>query len=128
MGKSRRTIKGTSKKDVLTGSKSKKRIKGYGRDDIIEPGEGMYKVWGGKGKDTFVTTSLAKGHMKIMDMKAGEVIEFCGCRYTDMEQRGKDVWIVLGDDVKAVVKGAKEDMFEMDFENKTITMLSEPAV
>ena len=128
MGKSRRTIKGTSKKDVLTGSKKKNRIKGYGGDDLIEPGDGMYKVWGGKGKDTFVTTSFGKGHMKIMDMEAGEVIEFCGCRSTDLEQRGKDVWIVLGDDVKAVIKNAKEEMFETDFPNATITMLSEPAV
>ena len=124
--KSRRTLKGTSKDDVLTGTKKKDRIKGYGGDDIIDSGAGMDKVWGMKGKDRFVTKSFAKGYMKIMDMEEGEVIEFCGCPQTRLVQKRKNVWIALGDDVKAVVKNAKVDDFEMDFANKIITMVADP--
>lgn len=124
--KSRRTLKGTSKDDVLTGTKKKDRIKGYGGDDIIDSGAGMDKVWGMKGKDRFVTKSFAKGYMKIMDMEEGEVIEFCGCPQTRLVQKRKNVWIELDDDVKAVVKNAKVDDFEMDFANKIITMVADP--
>jgi hypothetical protein len=124
--KSRRTIKGTSKDDVLTGTKKKDRIKGYGGDDIIDSGAGMDKVWGMKGKDRFVTKGFAKGYMKIMDMEEGEVIEFCGCPQTRLVQKRKNVWIELGDDVKAVVKNANVDDFEMDFANKIITMVADP--
>jgi hypothetical protein len=124
--KSRRTIKGTSKDDVLTGTKKKDRIKGYGGDDIIDSGAGKDKVWGMKGKDRFVTKSFAKGYMKIMDMEEGEVIEFCGCPQTRLVQKRKNVWIELGDDVKAVVKNANVDDFEMDFANKIITMVADP--
>jgi hypothetical protein len=124
--KSRRTLKGTSKDDVLTGTKKKDRIKGYGGDDIIDSGAGKDKVWGMKGKDRFVTKSFAKGYMKIMDMEEGEVIEFCGCPQTRLVQKRKNVWIELGDDVKAVVKNAKVDDFEMDFANKIITMVADP--
>ena len=124
--KSRRTLKGTSKDDVLTGTKKKDRIKGYGGDDIIDSGAGMDKVWGMKGKDRFVTKSFAKGYMKIMDMEEGEVIEFCGCPQTRLVQKRKNVWIELGDDVKAVVKNANVDDFEMDFANKIITMVADP--
>jgi hypothetical protein len=124
--KSRRTLKGTSKDDVLTGTKKKDRIKGYGGDDIIDSGAGKDKVWGMKGKDRFVTKSFAKGYMKIMDMEEGEVIEFCGCPQTRLVQKRKNVWIELGDDVKAVVKNANVDDFEMDFANKIITMVADP--
>ena len=124
--KSRRTLKGTSKDDVLTGTKKKDRIKGYGGDDIIDSGAGMDKVWGMKGKDRFVTKGFAKGYMKIMDMEEGEVIEFCGCPKTRLVQKRKNVWIELGDDVKAVVKNANVDDFEMDFANKIITMVADP--
>ena len=124
--KSRRTLKGTSKDDVLTGTKKKDRIKGYGGDDIIDSGAGMDKVWGMKGKDRFVTKGFAKGYMKIMDMEEGEVIEFCGCPQTRLVQKRKNVWIELGDDVKAVVKNANVDDFEMDFANKIITMVADP--
>ena len=124
--KSRRTLKGTSKDDVLTGTKKKDRIKGYGGDDIIDSGAGMDKVWGMKGKDRFVTKGFAKGYMKIMDMEEGEVIEFCGCPQTRLVQKRKNVWIELGDDVKAVVKNAKVDDFEIDFANKIITMVADP--
>ena len=81
-----------------------------------------YKVYGGKGMDKFVTLNGGKGYMKIMDMEAGEVIEFCGCASTEIEQRGKHVWIVKGDDVKAVVRNANADDFEMDFTSRLITM------
>ena len=124
--KSRRTIKGTSKDDVLTGTKKKDRIKGYAGDDIIESGAGKDKVWGMKGKDRFITEQFAKGHMKIMDMEVGEVIEFCGCGATKLVQKRKNVHIVLGNDIKAVVKNAKVDELDIDYANKIITMVADP--
>ena len=119
--KSRRTIKGTSKDDVLTGTQKNDRIKGYAGDDIIDSGAGMDKVWGMKGRDRFVTKGFAKGHMKIMDIEDGEVIEFCGCPQTRLVQKRKNVWIKLGEDVKAVVVNAKADDFEIDFKKDIIT-------
>ena len=113
--KSRRTIKGTSKDDVLTGTQKNERIRGHAGDDIIDSGAGMDKVWGMKGRDRFVTKGFAKGYMKIMDIEDGEVIEFCGCPQIRLVQRRKNVWIKLGDDVKAVVVNAKADNFAIDY-------------
>ena len=136
--------KGTRRNDVLTGTKKNDWIKGLrgndtiesgaGRDrvwggkgkDRIESGAGRDRVWGGKGKDRFITEGFAKGHMIIMDMEVGEVIEYCGCPATTLKQKGKDVWITLGSDVKAVVKNTEVDFFEVDGYNKIITLQSEP--
>ena len=118
--------KGTRGNDVLTGTKKNDRIKGLAGDDIIESGAGKDRVWGGKGKDSFITEGFAKGHMKIMDMEVGEVIEYCGCPATTLKQKGKDVWITLGSDVKAVVKNTEVDFFEVDGDNKIITLQAEP--
>ena len=117
--------KGTRGNDVLTGTKKNDRIKGLAGDDIIESGAGKDRGWGGKGKDRFITEGFAKGHMKIMDMEAGEVIEFCGCPSTKLKQRGKNVWITLGSDIKAVVKNADMNLFDVDFGAATITMLAD---
>ena len=118
--------KGTRGNDVLTGTKKNDRIKGLAGDDIIESGAGKDRVWGGKGKDRFITERFAKGHMKIMDMEVGEVIEYCGCPATTLKQKGKDVWITLGSDVKAVIKNTEVDFFEVDGYNKIITLQAEP--
>lgn len=118
--------KGTRGNDVLTGTKENDWIKGLAGDDIIESGAGRDRVWGGKGKDRFITEGFAKGHMKIMDMEVGEVIEYCGCPATTLKQKGKDVWITLGSDVKAVVKNTEVDFFEVDGDNKIITLQAEP--
>lgn len=118
--------KGTRGNDVLTGTKKNDRIKGLAGDDIIESGAGKDRVWGGKGKDRFITEGFAKGHMKIMDMEVGEVIEYCGCPATTLKQKGKDVWITLGSDVKAVIKNTEVDFFEVDGYNKIITLQAEP--
>ena len=126
MGRSRRKkINGTSKNDVLTGTKRNDLIRGHAGDDIIESGAGMDKVWGGNNNDRFVTTGFAKGHMKIMDMEVGEVIEYCGCPATTLKQKGKDVWITLGSDVKAVIKNTEVGFFEVDGDNKIITLQAE---
>ena len=124
--KSKKIKKGTRGNDVLTGTKKNDRIKGLAGDDIIESGAGKDRVWGGKGKDRFITEGFAKGHMKIMDMEVGEVIEYCGCPATTLKQKGKDVWITLGSDVKAVVKNTEVDFFEVDGDNKIITLQAEP--
>ena len=118
--------KGTQGNDVLTGTKKNDWIKGLAGDDIIESGAGRDRVWGGKDKDRFITEGFAKGHMKIMDMEVGEVIEYCGCPATTLKQKGKDVWITLGSDVKAVVKNTEVDFFEVDGYNKIITLQAEP--
>ena len=64
--------------------------------------------------------------MKIMDFEAGDTITFCGCRSTRIEQRGKNAWIVKGDDVKAVVKGVDANDLDIDFTKAVITMSADP--
>ena len=129
MGKSRRgLIQGTKEDDILTGTKRKDRIRGYGGDDRIESGEGKDKAWGGKGDDVFVTVDGGKGYVTIMDFRKGDnVIEFCGCASTQLVQKGNNVQIIKGDDIKAVVRGVKTSELEMDFANREITLITEPA-
>ena len=123
--KRKKIKKGTRRNDVLTGTNKNDWIKGLAGDDFIESGAGRDRVWGGKGKDRFITEGFAKGHMIIMDMEVGEVIEYCGCPATTLKQKGKDVWITLGSDVKAVVKNTGVDFFEVDGYNKIITLRAE---
>ena len=124
--KSKRKLLGTSGNDELTGSKKKNLIWGYEGDDIISTPEGRFKVWGGEDNDTFKTLNGGKGYMKIMDFEAGDTITFCGCASTRIEQRGKNAWIVKGDDVKAVVKGVDARDLNMDFDEAVITMSADP--
>ena len=63
--------------------------------------------------------------MKIMDFEVGDTIEFCGCPLTRIEQRGKNAWIVKGDDVKAVVKGFDADLLDLDYDNGLITAITD---
>ena len=128
MGRKSKKTFGTAGNDVLTGTKRKDRIRGYGGDDRIESGEGNDKVWGGRGNNTFVTVDGGKGYVTIMDFKKGDnVIEFCGCASTQLVQEGKNVKIIKGDDIKAVVRGVKTSELEMDFVNREITLITEPA-
>ena len=66
--------------------------------------------------------------MKILDFEVGDVIEFCGCRSTRVEQRGKNAWIVKGDDVKAVLKGIDAADLDLDFKEATIALALDPLV
>ena len=125
MAKKKRSMKGTSGDDVLTGSAKKDRIRGFEGDDIIETGEGRDKAWGGAGDDTFVTVDGGKGHVKIMDFAVGDLVEFCGCASTRVEQRGKNAWIVKGDDVKAVLKGINADDVEINFVERVISLATD---
>ena len=125
MAKKKRSMKGTSGDDVLTGSAKKDRIRGFEGDDIIETGEGRDKAWGGAGDDTFVTVDGGKGHVKIMDFSVGDLVEFCGCASTRVEQRGKNAWIVKGDDVKAVLKGINADDVEINFVERVISLATD---
>ena len=122
MAKNRKKLIGTNNADELIGTPKKKRVYGLGGDDIISTEEGKYKVWGNEGADTFKTLNGGKGFMKIMDFEADDTITFCGCASTRIEQRGKNAWIVKGDDVKAVLKGVDADHLDIDFENAVITM------
>ena len=117
---------GTNGADELTGTKKTKRIYGRGGDDIISTPEGVFKVWGGEDADTFKTLNDGKGYMKIMDFEVDDTISFCGCASTRIEQRGKNAWIVKGDDVKAVVKGIDADDLNIDFPNAVITIDADP--
>ena len=119
-------LRGTNGADELTGTKRTKRIYGRGGDDIISTPEGVFKVWGGEDADTFKTLNDGKGYMKIMDFEVGDTISFCGCASTRIEQRGKNAWIVKGDDVKAVVKGIDADDLNIDFPNAVITIDADP--
>lgn len=119
-------LMGTNGSDELTGTKRTKRIFGLGGDDIISTPEGLYRVWGGEDADTFKTLNGGKGFMKIMDFEAGDTITFCGCASTRIVQRGKNAWIVKGDDVKAVVKGVDANDLDIDFTKAVITMSADP--
>ena len=125
MAKSKIKIRGTAGNDELTGTAANERVWGYDGDDLIASGEGRDKAWGGKGKDTFVTVNDGQGFVKIMDFELGDLIEFCGCASTRVEQRGKNVRIVKGDDVKAVLKGIDADQLNLDFEERLITLVGD---
>ena len=122
----RKKLIGTNSADELTGTRRKKWVYGLGGDDVIATEEGTYRVWGGEDADTFETLNGGKGFMRIMDFEAGDTITFCGCASTRIEQRGKNAWIVKGDDVKAVVKGVDADALDIDFPNAVITMAADP--
>ena len=139
-----RKQKGTKRADVLTGSAKKDyikglkgddvintyegndKVKGGGGDDIITTGIGMDKAWGGAGNDLFVTENNGEGFVKIMDFEAGDRIQFCGCLSTRIEMRGKNAYIMKGDDIKAVVKGVDADDLELDFDSKMIFIAPDP--
>ena len=125
MAKSKIKIRGTAGNDELTGTEANERLWGYEGDDLIASGEGRDKAWGGQGKDTFVTVNDGQGFVKIMDFELGDLIEFCGCASTRVEQRGKNVRIVKGDDVKAVLKGIDADQLNLDFEERLITLVGD---
>jgi Ca2+-binding RTX toxin-like protein len=117
MGKKnkKRKLRGTSGSDELTGLISNQRIYGLAGDDIISTVEGKFKVWGGKGRDTFVTLNGGDGYLQVMDFEVGDKIQFCGCASTRIEQKGKNVWIVKSNDVKAVLRGVDADELHLDF-------------
>ena len=126
MAKNRKKLLGTEGVDELTGTRRNKFVYGFGGDDLIGTEEGRYRVWGGEGDDTFETLNGGKGYMKIMDFEAGDIIGFCGCPATRIEQRGNNAWIVKGDDVKAVVKGVSASDLTIDFDDGVITMSADP--
>jgi hypothetical protein len=126
MAKNRKKLRGTNGADELTGTRLMRRVYGRKGDDLITTEDGRYRVWGGEGDDTFETLNGGKGHMKIMDFEASDTIAFCGCASTRIEQRGKDAWIVKGDDVKAVVKGVSASDLTIDFDDGVITMSADP--
>ena len=126
MAKKGKKLRGTNRADELTGTRRKNRVYGRKGDDLIRTEEGRYWLWGGDGNDTFETLNGGKGYTKIMDFEEGDIITFCGCATTRIEQRGKNAWIVKGDDVKAVVRGISADDFDIDFGNGVITMSADP--
>ena len=126
MAKNRKKLRGTEGVDELTGTRRNKLVYGFGGDDLIRTEEGRYRVWGGEGDDTFETLNGGKGYMKIMDFEAGDIIGFCGCPATRIEQQGNNALIVKGDDVKAVVKGVSASDLTIDFDDGVITMSADP--
>ena len=126
MAKNRKKLLGTEGVDELTGTRGNKLVYGFGGDDLISTEEGRYRVFGGEGNDTFETLNGGEGYMKIMDFEAGDIIGFCGCASTRIEQRGKNAWIVKGDDVKAVVKGVSASDLTIDFDDGVITFSADP--
>jgi Ca2+-binding RTX toxin-like protein len=128
MAKRRNQLIGTPEKDFLTGTSHKNVVYGRGGDDIISSNAGLYRVWGEAGNDQFVTLNDARGHIKIMDLEIGETIIFCGCPATQIEQRGKDAWIIKGNDVKAIVIDANTSDFLLDFPTRSITLVTDTLV
>ena len=126
MAKNRKKLRGTEGVDELTGTRRNKFVYGFGGDDLIRTEEWRHRVWGGEGDNTFETLNGGKGYVKIMDFEASDTIAFCGCASTRLEQRGKDAWIVKGDDVKAVVKGVSASDLTIDFDDGVISMSADP--
>lgn len=130
--------KGTKRADVLTGTADRDFIRGLKGDDVIDTYEGDDKVkagdgddiittgigkdkaWGGAGDDLFVTENNGEGFVRIMDFEAGDRIQFCGCASTRIEMRGKNAYIMKGDDIKAVVNGVDASELELDYDGKMI--------
>ena len=128
MAKRLNQLIGTPENDILTGTSRKNMVYGRGGDDIISSKAGVYRVWGEDGNDQFVTVNDGIGHMKIMDLEIGETITFCGCPATQIEQRGKNAWIIKGSDVKAIVADANATDFVLDFSNGIITMVTDTLI
>ena len=126
MAKANKTLRGTDSADRLTGTTGNDRIFGFAGDDVIASGVGRDKVKGGAGDDTFVTVNGGKGFVKVLDFEEGDVIKFCGCPATRLEQRGRNVRVVKGDDVKAVLKGIDATEPDLDFNAGTITLVVDP--
>ncbi len=124
--KSQEKLLGTPDHDQLIGTRNQQRIYGLGGDDLISSESGKYRAWGGEGMDTYVTVNDGMGYMRIMDMEPGEVIEFCGCPSTRIEQRGKNAWVVKLDDVKAVVANVNADNLKLDYDLRQITLVADP--
>ena len=117
--------------DVITTFEGKDKIKAGGGADIITSGTGMDTAWGGAGNDVFVTengspSNPKEGYVKIMDFEVGDKIEFCGCLSAELEQRGKNVWLIKGDDVKAVIKGVDVDDLDIDYSGRIVTFAADP--
>ena len=134
------SLRGSSKRDVVIGGNGDDEITTYeGRDkikagkgdDIITSGTGMDTAWGGAGNDVFVTengspSNPKEGYVKIMDFEVGDKIEFCGCLSAKLEQRGKNVWLIKADDVKAVIKGVDVDDLDIDYGGRVVTFAADP--
>ena len=124
-------VKAKGGDDVITTYEGNDKIKAGKGDDTITSGTGMDKVWGGPGRDVFVTENgsaknVKEGYMKIMDFEDGDKIEFCGCASAALEQRGKNVWLVKGDDVKAVIKGVDVEDLEINYSDKLVMFAADP--
>ena len=119
-------VMGGTGADVITTYAGNDKVKGGNGADTITTGEGMDKAWGGAGDDLFVTESDGAGHVKIMDFEAGDSIQFCGCSGTYKEQRGNHVWIIKGEDVKAVIKNFDADDLDIDYDARLITVATDP--
>ena len=122
------TLNGKKGDDVIATFEGKDKIKAGGGADIITSGTGMDTAWGGAGNDVFVTengspSNPKEGYVKIMDFEVGDKIEFCGCLSAGLEQRGKNVWLTKGDDVKAVIKGVDVDDLDIDYSGRVVTLV-----
>ena len=60
-----------------------------------------------------------------MDFEAVDKIKSCGCANTVLEQRGVDVWVVKGSDVKAVIKNFETADLTIDFGMGMITVAAD---
>ena len=56
-------------------------------------------------------------------MTVGEIIEFCGCASVYLQQNKNDTHVIKNDDLKAIIKNAKVEQFELNFSDKTIKMI-----
>ena len=124
-------VNGRGGDDVITTYGGNDKIKGGKGNDVITSGTGKDKVWGQGGADIFVTENGTsknpkEGYVKIMDFDRDDIIQFCGCASAKLEQRGKNVWLVKNDDVKAVIKGVDVDDLEINYAQRFVAFAADP--
>ena len=73
----RKSLRGSSGADELTGTQKKRSVYGLAGDDVISTQEGRYKVYGGEGKDKFVTVSYThlRAHETVLDLVCRLLLE-----------------------------------------------------
>ena len=96
--------------DKLYGNKGSNILNGGTGNDLLVGGIGKDKLIGGKGKDIF-KLSKGKGYDLIQDFKNKQDKIFIGSmKNLKLKNKGKNVYIYIGKDLLAKVKGAKGDL------------------
>ena len=104
------SLYGDSGGDILYGGKGKDILNGGKGNDILSGGKGKDKLIGGNGKDIF-KLSKGRGYDLIQDFKDKQDKIYIGSmKKLKLKNKGSDVYVYMGKDLLAKVKGAKGDL------------------